>query len=174
MNHSIQDLKCFQEDFKCCQSFEPEHIVENQIINCHTLYLYGVNPRQIFFKNCLFTNIFIHNVNACRFDSCIFHQVTMRKGMINDVELHDCVFYDSDLINSDVNNSTLINCSLINIFSTGIWAVNCCLKDITFNPKTQEWFNPGHMFDMINCKIWRSNQWVYVPGFCDIRKFFNL
>jgi len=131
MNHPIQNSKC-------CQSFEPEHIVENQIINSHTLHLYSINPYQIFFKNCLFTNIVIYNVNACRFDSCIFHQVTLRKGIIYGVKLHDCVFYNSALINSDLDYSVLINCSFINVVSTGSWSTNSCFKDITFNPKTQE------------------------------------
>ena len=38
MNTQIKDSKNYQ-------SFEPGQIVENQIINSHTLYLYTINPR---------------------------------------------------------------------------------------------------------------------------------
>ena len=168
MNNPIQDSKC-------CQSFEPERIVENQIINSDTLYLYdGVNPRQTFFKNCLFTNIFIHNITACRFDSCIFHRVLVRKGRIYRVELHDCVFYNSSLIQSDVNDSLVINCSLIDVTLIDVWFTNSCFKDVTFNPKTQECFTTFNIIDMIDSNIWRSDQWVSIPGFCGIQDFFNI
>lgn len=65
----------------------------------------------------------------------------------------------------------IINCSFINVDLTRSDGEGVCVKNLTFDSKTQDYLDT---IDLIDCKIWKSDQWVNVPDEYEAVDFFNI
>ena len=132
--------------------------------------------KDMLFKNCVIRvgSANLMRIQNCWFQDCVLEEITIYKVDVHDSVFSNCRFFGGSFSKSDILNSFLVQCRFSDIIMIDIWCVESFLKDVTFNSETQEWFRPNSILDMIDCKIWRSDQWVSVPGSRDVREFFNL